>query len=122
LKQVVSLSWAKTNYHQLSEAPVRSLALLKAIRLPVWVWLVMVFIAMIALALANIARSQSELREARSSVAATQQQWQQVQTVNAGLKSDLQGLKHNARQIESAAQKRLNYLRANEIVVGLQNR
>lgn len=120
MKQVVSLSWAKTNYSQIADAPVRSLALLKTLRLPNWVWLVMVFIAMAALSLANIARSHAELREARSAQTVTAQQLRQVQSVNAGIRTELGGLKNDLRQSERAAQQRLNYVRPNEIVVAVR--
>ncbi|HZS08075.1 MAG TPA: septum formation initiator family protein [Blastocatellia bacterium] len=120
MKQVANSYSAKINYGQIAATGEASRAWVRALRMPNWVWLMMIFLAAAALALTTIARERTQLQGARTSHARTEQRLTQAQAETEKLRAKVKSARNDPRVSENAAQDRLNYVRPNEIVVPIR--
>lgn len=116
MKQVVNLYSAKIAYGQ-GAVRETSRSWIQALRMPNWVWLMMIFVAGSALALTTIARERTQLREAQAAQAQTKQVLVQTQEKNKQIKAKTDRVRNSRQALENAAQDQLNYVRPGEIVV-----
>jgi cell division protein FtsB len=113
LKQGLNSSATKSYPNQL----VVPHASWEAFRLPNYVWIVMMLIAMALLATAAIYREREGLRTAQRSHQYTEQKMQEANRSNTLLRHNLQALKQDKSALAQQAQTNLNYLRPNEVIV-----
>lgn len=92
----------------------------RALQMPDWVWLMMIFMASAALALTMMMRERTQLRAAQTSLTQTQQALIQVQGKNKQNKARLEGLRTSRQRAENIAQDELNYVRSNEVIVSMR--
>lgn len=116
MKQVVNSYSAKIAYGQVADRET-SRSWLQALRMPNWVWLMMIFVSGSALALTTIARERTQLRTAQAAQTQTKQALVQTQEKNKQIKAKTDRVRSSQRALENAAQDQLNYVRPGEIVV-----
>jgi cell division protein FtsB len=119
LKPVINLYSAKIAYGQVAVRET-SRPWIQALRMPNWVWLMMIFMAGAALALTTIARERTQLREAQARRAQATEQLSQTQAGNQKIRARVRSLKNDQRVYENTGQDRLNYVRPGEIVVAIR--
>ncbi|MFN7928324.1 MAG: septum formation initiator family protein [Blastocatellia bacterium] len=112
MKQGLNSSTTRTYPNQLVVARTSI-----ALRLPKYAWIGMVLLAMALLATAAIFRERDGLRAAQASYNRTQQTLQMTQQQTEVLLQSLQNLQQNKTVVAQEAQKKLNYVRPNEVVV-----
>jgi len=90
---------------------------LESLRIPTYVWVVTVLLALALLAGSALYRERDGLRQARTSYQYTEQKLQAAQLNNDLIRHDIQALKQDKGVMARAAQAKLNYVRPNEVVV-----
>ncbi|HEX4949864.1 MAG TPA: hypothetical protein VFZ34_24575 [Blastocatellia bacterium] len=95
-------------------------AALLSFRLPNYVWVVTVLLALSLLALSAVYRERAGLRQAQTSHQFMQQKVQASQISNDLLRRDIHALQHDKEVMARTAQEKLNYIRPNEVVVVLR--
>jgi cell division protein FtsB len=98
-------------------AAVGARTLVRALRLPSYVWLGMVILAMAALSVTSLVRGREAARTAQASLEMRRQQFEAVKATNGRRRADVQNLKHHPQAAEREARQKLNYVAANEIVI-----
>lgn len=92
-------------------------ASLEALRIPNYVWVVTVILALALLAVAAVYREREGLRQATAAHAFTKQKFEISELGNAMTRREIASLKNDKDVIAQKAQEKLNYVRPNEIVV-----
>lgn len=85
--------------------------------IPSWAVFTMIMLATFALCVTVTMRTHAEMRNAEQKFSQMNTEVQALCNTNDSLKREVQRLQNDPRAIESAARARLNMIRANEIVV-----
>lgn len=113
MKQVLNSSTTKAIPSQL----VVPNAVLMSFRIPNYVWVITVLLALALLSIAAVYREREGLRQAQAAYQFTQNKMQASQINNDLLRRDIRALQHDKDVMVRTAQQKLNYVRANEVVV-----
>jgi cell division protein FtsB len=87
--------------------------------IPNYVWLAMIILAVSALSISTLMRSQAQEREAKASYTSVKTRLENAKGINRQIKEQTQRIKNNPEVAAQAAQDELRLLRPNEIVVAV---
>ena len=87
--------------------------------IPNYVWLAMIILAVSALSVSTLMRSQALEREAKESYSLVKTKLENAKGINRQIKEQTQRIKNNPEVAAQAAQDQLRLLRPNEIVVAV---
>ena len=88
--------------------------------IPSWVVFTMIMLATFALCLSVTMRTHAQMQSAGARYAQMESDVQALSNSNAALRREVERLRKDPRAIESAARTRLNMVRANEIVIPVE--
>lgn len=113
MKQVLNSSTTKAIPSQL----VVPNAALMSFRIPNYVWVITVLMALAMLSIAAVYRERAGLRQAQAAYEFTQNKMQASQINNDLLRREIHAMQHDKDGMARTAQQKLNYVRTNEVVV-----
>lgn len=113
MKQVLNSSTTKAIPSQL----VVPNAALMSFRIPNYVWVITVLMALALLSVAAVYRERVGLHQAQAAFQFTQNKMQESQINNDLLRRDIHAMQHEKDVMVRNAQQKLNYVRTNEVVV-----
>jgi len=87
--------------------------------IPNYVWLAMIILAVSALSISTLMRSQAQEREAKASYSLVKTRLENAKGINLEIKEQTQRIKNNPQVAAQVAQGQLRLLRPNEIVVAI---
>jgi hypothetical protein len=87
--------------------------------IPNYVWLAMIILAVSALSISTLIRSQAQEREAKANYSMVKTRLENAKGINQQIKEQTLRLKNNPQVAAQAAQGELRLLRPNEIVVAV---
>ena len=118
MKQVVNSYSASLTFPQSPAWRERVATLVPPI--PNYVWLAMLLLAATLLGSSTLWRAHGQMTTARNAQAVTNSRLLQAQTTNDEIKTQTHLIRTDAQAATQAAQERLHYVKANEIVIKTQ--